>query len=76
MFVCVHKRKSKREREREIHIYLYTYREREKEKKRKRDEKIDDDADDVIRYQPSTFKHKAQCSTRDTLTYLSNFSEP
>ena len=36
------------------------YIEREREKKRKRDEKIDDDADDVIRYQPSTFKHKAQ----------------
>ena len=60
MFVCVHKRKSKREREKFIYIYIHIEREREKEKKRKRDEKIDDDADDVIRYQPSTFKHKAQ----------------
>ena len=65
MFVCVHNRKSNRERERDsyISIYLYNiyiYIERERETKRKRDEKIDDDADDVIRYQPSTFKHKAQ----------------
>ena len=61
MFVCVYKRKSKRERERDSYISIYVYNiYREREIKRKRDEKIDDDADDVIRYQPSTFKHKAQ----------------
>ena len=55
MYVCI----TERAREREKFIYIYIHIEREK--KRKRDEKIDDDdADDVIRYQPSTFKHKAQ----------------